>query len=82
MNRLPGLVLRMECTELDAIFEWVLPFYIRNPERIPEKITYSSFRDFFSSARERRQGKIPPPPRNLTRKEDSLNNKSNKKFLF
>ena len=81
MNRLPGLVLRMECTELDAIFEWVLPFYIRNPERIPEKITYSSFRDFFSSARERRQGKI-PPPRNLTRKEDSLNNKSNKKFLF
>ena len=63
MNRLPGLVLRMECTELDAIFEWVLPFYIRNPERIPEKITYSSFRDFFSSARERRQGKIPPPSR-------------------
>ena len=43
MNRLPGLVLRMECTELDAIFEWVLPFYIRNPQRIPEKITYSSF---------------------------------------
>ena len=35
MNRLPGLVLRMECTELDAIFELVLPFYIRNPERIP-----------------------------------------------
>ncbi len=30
MNRLPGLVLRMECTELDAIFE-----YFGNPERIP-----------------------------------------------
>ena len=61
MNRLPGLVLRMECTELDAIFEWVLPFYIRNPERIPEKITYSSFRDFFSLHENGAKEKSPPP---------------------
>lgn len=81
MNRLPGLVLRMECTELDAIFEWVLPFYIRNPERIPEKLLIRVF-GIFSARHENGAKEKSPPPRNLTRKEDSLNNKSNKKFLF
>lgn len=80
MNRLPGLVLRMECTELDAIFEWVLPFYIRNPERIPEKLLIRVFGIFQLGTRTAPRKN--PPPRDLTRKEDSLNNKSNKKFLF
>lgn len=60
MNRLPGLVLRMECTELDAIFEWVLPFTFGTLSGFRKKLLIRVFGIF--SARHENGAKEKSPP--------------------